>query len=92
MKELEKEQVSGVDLCGNGIVMVPDRMTVMRTGFPNQYPESRPLSNPYRGRSAMVARMLLTRPQWKTLKDLLAAIQHAGAKLSLPQASKAVQA
>ena len=92
LEELEKEQISGVDLCGNGIVMVPDRMTVMRTGFSNQYPESRPLSNPYRGRSAMVARMLLNRPQWKTLKDLLEAVQQAGAKLSLPQASKAVQA
>lgn len=40
----------------------------------------------------MVARMLLNRPQWKTLKDLLEAVQQAGAKLSLPQASKAVQA
>ena len=92
LKELEKEQVSGVDLCGNGIVVVPNRITVMRTGYPNKYPESRPLNNPYRGRSAMVARMLLTRPQWKSLKDLLEAIQQAGAKLSLPQASKAVQA
>lgn len=92
LAELEKEQVSGVDLCGNGIVVVPNRITVMRTGFPNKYPESRPLNNPYRGRSAMVARMLLSRPQWKTLKDLLEAIRQAGAKLSLPQASKAVQA
>ncbi|MDD3544658.1 MAG: hypothetical protein PHG96_04780 [Kiritimatiellae bacterium] len=92
LAELEKEQVSGVDLCGNGIVMVPNRITVMRTGYPNQYPESRPLNNPYRGRSAMVARMLLSRPRWESLKDLLEAIQQAGAKLSLPQASKAVQA
>lgn len=92
LAELEKEGVSGVDLCGNGMIVVPDRITVLRTGFPNKYPESRPLNNPYRGRSAMVARMLLSRPQWKTLKELLEAVQQAGAKLSLPQASKAVQA
>jgi hypothetical protein len=92
LTELERAQVSGVDLCGNGIVMVPGRLAVMRTGCPNRYPESRPLSNPYRGRSAMVARMLLTRQQWTSLKELLAAIQQAGIDLSLPQASKAVQA
>jgi len=90
--ELEKEKVSGVDLCGNGIVLVPGRLTVMRTGNPNLYPESRPLNNPYRGRSAMVARMLLTRQFWSSLKELLAAIQQAGTDLSLSQASKAVQA
>jgi len=90
--ELEKEKVSGVDLCGNGIVLVPGRLAVMRTGKPNRYPESRPLNNPYRGRSAMVARMLLTRQLWPSLKELLAGIQQAGGELSLSQASKAVQA
>lgn len=92
LQELEKEQVSGVDLCGNGIVIVPEQICVMRTGQPNRFPDSRPLSNPYRGRSAIVARMLLMRPRWESLKDLSAAIQANGLDLSLPQASKAVQA
>lgn len=90
--ELEREQVSGVDLCGNGVVVVPGRLCVVRSGAPNQYRDSRPLSNPYRGRSAMVARMLLQRPRWESLSELTAAIQAAGVALSLPQASKAVQA
>lgn len=90
--ELEKENVSGVDLCGNGIVFVPGRLAVLRTGNPNLYPESRSLNNPYRGRSAMVARILLTRQSWPSLKELQAAIQQAGTDLSLSQASKAVQA
>ena len=58
----------------------------------DQYPDSRPLNNPYRGRSAMVARMLLREPVWDSLSALAAAINARGTSLSLPQVSKAVQA
>lgn len=92
LDELERDQVSGVDLCGNGVVVVPGRLWVVRSGAPNRYRDSRPLSNPYRGRSAMVARMLLQRPRWESLSELTAAIKAEGVALSLPQASKAVQA
>jgi len=92
LEELEREGVSGVDLCGNGVVLVPGRLCVVRSGAPNQYRDSRPLNNPYCGRSAMVARMLLQRPRWELLSELAEAIQSAGAVLSLPQVSKAVQA
>lgn len=92
LDELEREGVSGVDLCGNGIVIVPGRLCVVRSGAPNKYPDSRPLNNPYRGRSAMVARMLLERPKWASLSQLADAVRSAGADLSLPQVSKAVQA
>jgi len=90
--ELEQEGVSGVDLCGNGVLVVPGRLWVVRTGKPNRYRDSRPLNNPYRGRSAMVARMLLQCPKWGSLSALAAAVEGAGIKLSLPQVSKAVQA
>lgn len=92
LEELERDGVSGVDLCGNGVVLVPRRLCVVRSGAPNRYRDSRPLINPYRGRSAMVARMLLQRPKWQSLSELAAAIQKAGVVLSLPQTSKAVQA
>jgi hypothetical protein len=92
LEELEREGVSGIDLCGNGIVVVPGRLCVVRSGAPNKYPDSRPLSNPYRGRSAMVARMLIERPKWSSLSELSQAIFQSGADLSLPQISKAVQA
>lgn len=90
--DLEREGVSGVDLCGNGLVVVPGRLYVLRTGEPNRYRDSRPLNNPYRGRSAMVARMLLLRPRWESLSALAAEVRRAGGELSLPQVSKAVQA
>ena len=92
LQDLEREGVSGVDLCGNGLIVVPGRLFVLRSGEPNRYRDSRPLNNPYRGRSAMVARMLLIRPRWESLSALAAKVREAGAALSLPQVSKAVQA
>ena len=92
LAELEKAGVSGIDLCGNGLVMVPGKLFILRSGQPNLYPESRPLNNPYRGRSAMVARQLLTQPSPRSLGDLQAAIRESGAELSLSQVSKAVTA
>jgi hypothetical protein len=92
LKYLEEAKVSGIDLCGNGIIIVPPGLWLMRTGYANQFPESRSLSNPFRGRSALVARALLTRPKWNSLKQLLAGMREAGADISQAQASKAVQA
>lgn len=92
LADLEREGVSGIDLCGNGVIVVPGRLFVLRSGLPNIYPESRPLNNPYRGRSAMVARQLLAQPRQASLGDLRAAIQSSGADLSLSQVSKAVAA
>jgi hypothetical protein len=92
LEELAQAGVSGVDLCGNGVIVISGRIYVLRTGADNQYPDSRPLNNPYRGRSAMVARMLLREPVWDSLSALAAAINARGTSLSLPQVSKAVQA
>jgi hypothetical protein len=84
--------VSGVDLCGNGVVLIPNRLCVVRSGQPNQYRDSRPLNNPFRGRSALVARTLLTEPSWPSLGKMVRWIGDAGADLSLAQASKAIRA
>ena len=94
LSELEDLAVSGIDLCGNGIVYVPNHMFVLRTGHPNLYPDSRPIANPYRGRSAFVARMLIIKPHWDTLSALTEAIEkQAQLKgLSLSQVSKAITA
>ncbi len=92
LEELERQGVSGVDLCGNGVVIVPGHVWVVRSGQPNRYRDSRPLNNPYAGRSAMVARMLLLQRRWDSLSSLAEAIRKRGAALSLSQASKAVRA
>ena len=92
LSELEKEKVSGVDLCGNGVLIVPDRIYVFRSGQPNRYRESRPLNNPYKGRSAMVARMFLMQSEFSSLNALQKMLGIAGEKMVISQVSKAVQA
>lgn len=94
LAELESMAVSGIDLCGNGIVYVPNRICVVRTGQPNLYPDSRPVANPFRGRSGLVARMLIEKPNWETLSGLTEAIEkHAQLKgPSLSQVSKTISA
>ena len=56
LRELEARGVSGIDLCGNGIVVVPGELLVFRTGSPNLYRWEGRIKNVYRGASAMVAR------------------------------------
>jgi len=94
LKELEERSVSGIDLCGNGIIYVPNKICVLRTGQPNLYPDSRTLANPFRGRSALVGRMLLANPQWDRLSDLTEAIKRRSQLkgLSLSQVSKTISA
>jgi hypothetical protein len=92
LEHLVRLGVSGIDLCGNGVVLIPNRLCVIRSGQPNRYRDSRPLNNPYRGRSALVARKLLTDPVWPSLNKMVRSIEDAGADLSLAQASKAIRA
>ena len=92
LEYLARIKVSGVDLCGNGVVLIPNRLCVIHSGQPNEHRDSRPLNNPYRGRSALVARALLSEPAWPSLSKMVHWIEQAGAVLSLGQASKAIRA
>ena len=99
LKDLEEAQVSGIDLCGNGIVNIPGRLSIFRTGNENRYPESRPVSNPFQGKTAMVARAFISelslhseKTEFDTLGALQQTIIDGGAAISLSQVSKAVSA
>ena len=58
---LEAAAVSGADLCGNGIICVPDRILVVRSGRPNLFPLSDKIKNVYSGDTSIVARAFLLR-------------------------------
>ena len=105
LEELYREQVSGVDLCGNGVVTIPEKqLLIFRTGKVNLYPESRPVSNPFQGKSSLVARVFFREPailasdrpehprKFDTLIELHREIESGGVSISLSQVSKAVAA
>lgn len=70
LRELEQEGISGVDLCGNGVVIAPGRFAVFRSGEENRFTTSAPIKNIYRKNSSMVARVFLLRSSYDTVQDI----------------------
>ena len=87
---LEDEGISGLDLSGNGVLVLPDRLLVMRTGRPNRHPQSVPIRNVYRGTSSLVARLFLLRESFETVSGIQTAIAELGGSVSLSTISKVV--
>ncbi len=74
LMELEKEGISGMDLCGNGIVIAKGSFLVFRSGGKNRFTSSAPIKNVYRKNSSMVGRVFLARPSYPTVRDVLGEI------------------
>jgi DNA-binding transcriptional ArsR family regulator len=72
---LEKEGISGIDLSGNGVVTIPGEWLVVKTGAENQYPSSAPIKNIYRGKSSLVCRALLLRPEYTSVGAIVEALR-----------------
>ena len=82
--------VSGLDLCGNGVVTVPGEWLVRRTGKPNLYPQSFPIKNVFRGTSSLVARVFLLRSTYGAVGEIREEIEHRGGAVALSTVSKAL--
>ncbi len=98
LRELDVEGVSGLDLCGNGIVVVPGRMFVYRTGNPNRFPSSAPIKNIYRKNTSMIARVFLVRPRFNRVTEIMEEVNRrnllsrwAGQPIALSTVSKAIK-
>lgn len=88
---LEQAGVSGLDLCGNGIVQVAPELLIIRTGQPNKYRASRLVKRVYEGTSSLVARVFLSRPSYNSVSEVLSEITTRGGQTTLPTISKALK-
>lgn len=70
LQELEREGVSGVDLCGNCVIIVPGMFSVYRTGGKNRFTSSAAIKNIYRKNTSMVARTFLLQPRFDAVQDI----------------------
>ena len=70
LDQLESVGLSGIDLCGNGVVIIPESLRVFRTGAPNQFSTSAPIKNIYRKNTSMVARLFTTKPTFPNLQTI----------------------
>jgi len=91
LDQLVEQQISGIDFCGNGVVIVPGRWLVYRTGQPNRYPSSAPIKQIYRGKSSLVGRLLMLGGGYPQVSGLRDAIEERGAKISLGTVSKVLK-
>ncbi len=83
--------VSGLDLCGNGVINVPGEWFVFRTGEKNQFPSSLPIKNIYRGASSIAARVFLLRPNYKSVSEVLEEIIKRKGEVTLSTVSKVLK-
>jgi hypothetical protein len=88
LDRLEAEAVSGLDLCGNGVVVVPDELYLRRTGGPNRFKAEGAIKNVYRGSSSVVARLFLTRPDFDSVQEALGELTRRGGGVTLATVSK----
>ena len=70
LQELEREGISGIDLCGNGVVVVRGMFSVFHSGEKNRFSSSAPIKNIYRKNSSMVGRVFLVRPGYDTVQEI----------------------
>lgn len=74
LKKLEMEGISGIDLCGNCVVVYPGAFSVFRSGGKNRFPSSAAIKNIYRKNSSMVGRSFFVYPYFKTVQDIHATV------------------
>lgn len=74
LDELDRLGISGVDLCGNGVITIPGRLKVYRTGKPNRFKSTATIKNVYRGKTSLVARIFAEESSFPSLQSLREAI------------------
>jgi len=87
---LDERGVSGIDLSGNGLAMVPGVLYLRRSGRPNRYPESQPSKYAYRGATSIVPRVFLCRREFESVSAIKDEIESRGGKVALSTVSKAL--
>jgi len=87
---LQELQVSCIDLCGNGILIIPGKIFIERTGSANLFKEERSIKNVYRNESSIVGRTFLLVPIFDSLKQLEETIQLLNGHLRKSTISKVV--
>lgn len=99
LQDLEREGLSGIDLCGNGVVVVPGTFAVFRSGRKNRFPSSALIKNIYRKNSSMVGRVFLLCAGYQTVQEIRTKInqrnllvnRYAKKPMSLSTVSKALK-
>lgn len=88
---LENEKVSGLDLCGNAVIMVPGKMYVRKSGNPNQFTETSGIKNVFQGKSSLVVRTLLVEPIFPSVNAVVNAVRERDGSVSQSTVSRVLK-
>lgn len=89
---LREAGVSWMDLSGNMVLRVPNRVYIERTGQPNRYPDTAPIRKIFEGTTSLVTRALLLEPAgFASVSEIVDFIRFRGASITLPTVSKALR-
>jgi hypothetical protein len=91
LERLAAENISGLDLCGNGLVIVPGELFVYRFGAKNKFPANAPIKNVFRGVSSIVPRVFLAKLQYAGVTEVLDEITARSGKITLATVSKVLK-
>jgi hypothetical protein len=88
LRLLEERQVSGIDLSGNALIMVPNEVLIARTGAPNNFRRAGVIKNVYRKNSSIIPRVFLLKPQYDSIMELMGQIKSRGGTITQATISK----
>lgn len=91
LDELEAQGVSGIDQCGNGVVIIPPKILVKKSGAPNRFRFSPRLKNVYSGTTSLVPRVFLSAQSFDSVQAIQTEIRARGATVALSTVSKALK-
>lgn len=91
LNRLAEAEISGIDLSGNGVVVIPGKLFVYRAGAKNKFLSNAPIKNVFRGTSSLVARVFFNKPEYKNVGEILNEITTRGGKTTFPTVSKVLK-
>ncbi|MFH1371033.1 MAG: type IV toxin-antitoxin system AbiEi family antitoxin [Planctomycetota bacterium] len=91
-KILQREGVSWIDLCGNMLIRISNKIYIERTGKKNTFPDTAPIKKIFEGISSLVSRaLLLNKGSFRSLYEVVDFIIERGGNITLSTVSKVLR-
>ncbi|MBN2312623.1 MAG: hypothetical protein JXM79_01760 [Sedimentisphaerales bacterium] len=89
---LAEKGISWIDLSGNMLIRVSNKVYIERTGKRNRFPDTAPIKKIFQGTSALVSRALLLQPEgFTSLEKIVDFINQRNANITLSTVSKVLK-
>ncbi len=91
LNRLIEAEISGIDLSGNGVVFVPEKLFVYRAGAKNKFLSNAPIKNVFRGTSSLIGRVFFSKYEYENVGEVLEEITMRGGFTTFSTVSKVLK-